>query len=150
MARGPLHALRPVLGEGSPFTYRYGTGPWSKRSLYTLRQPAPAIAVLTSRLTVSSGELVAIAFEGPASTRVFGEATAGLSSSNMDIPMVDGAVLLVTVARASDRLGREYDGPVQPDEPVAIDWARVGADDDRVVRTGARWLRAQPQCLRPE
>jgi carboxyl-terminal processing protease len=144
-----LHAVRPILGEGNPFTYRYGKGPWSQASVYSLKQPAPAIAVLTSRLTVSSGELLTIAFRGPSTTRTFGEATVGLSSSNMDFPLVDGAILVVTTSRAADRVGREYDGPIQPDQPVEIDWTRIGTDDDPVVRSATGWLRDQGPCRAP-
>ena len=142
-----LHAVRPILGEGNPFTYRYGKAPWSRVSLYSLKQPVPAIAVLTSRLTVSSGELVAIAFRGPRTSRTFGEPTSGLSTSNMDFPLVDGAMLVVTTSRAADRLGRECDGPIQPDQPVETDWTRVGSDDDPVIRAATGWLGEQGQCL---
>jgi carboxyl-terminal processing protease len=141
-----LHAVRPVLGEGNPFTYRFGKGPRSQEPVYSLKQPAPAVAVLTSRLTVSSGELLTIAFRGPDSTRTFGEATGGVSTSNMTVPLVDGAILVLTVSRAADRTGREYDGPIEPDEPVAIDWTRIGSDDDPVIRTATDWLREQRPC----
>ena len=141
-----LHALRPILGEGNPFTYRFGKGPFAQAPVYSLKQPQPAIAVLTSRLTVSSGELVTIAFRGPSTTRTFGEATGGLSSSNMTFPLVDGAMLVVTVSRAVDRVGRVYDGPIQPDQPVELDWKRVGTEDDLVLRAAADWLRQQQAC----
>jgi carboxyl-terminal processing protease len=141
-----LHALRPILGEGNPFSYRFGKAPWENKPVYSLKQPNPAIAVLTSRLTVSSGELVTIAFRGPATTRIFGEATAGLPTSNMDVPLVDGAVLVVTVSRAADRTGREYDGPIQPDEVTPIDWPRLGHDGDPVIRAAQDWLVGQPPC----
>jgi C-terminal processing protease CtpA/Prc len=142
-----LHALRPVLGEGNPFTYRFGKGPWSQEPVYSLKQPNPAIAVLTSRLTVSSGELVTIAFRGPSSTRTFGEATAGLPTGNMSVPLADGAVLVLTTTRPADRTGHTYDGPIPPDQPVDVDWTRIGSEDDPVVDVGARWLRGQRQCL---
>jgi carboxyl-terminal processing protease len=141
-----LHAVRPILGEANPFTYRYGKAPWANHVVYSLKRPAPAIAVLTSRLTVSSGELLAVAFQGPPTTRTFGEPTCGLSTSNLDVPLVDGAVLVVTTSRAADRTGREYDGPIQPDLHVETDWARIGADDDPVIRAAASWLREQAQC----
>lgn len=141
-----LHAVRPILGEGNPFTYRYGKGPWSQEPVYLLKQPNPAIAVLTSRLTVSSGELLAVAFRGPPTTRTFGEATSGLSTSNMNYPLVDGAMLVVTTSRAADRTGRVYDGPIQPDQPVAIDWPRLGSDDDPVIRVASSWLQEQARC----
>jgi carboxyl-terminal processing protease len=141
-----LHAVRPILGEANPFTYRYGKAPWENHVIYSLKQPAPAIAVLTSRLTVSSGELLAIAFQGPPTTRTFGEPTCGLSTSNLDVPLVDGAVLVITTSRAADRTGREYDGPIQPDSHVQTDWTRIGTGDDPVIRAAASWLREQAQC----
>jgi C-terminal processing protease CtpA/Prc len=142
-----LHAVRPILGEGNPFTYRFGKGPGSQQPVYLLKQPAPAVAVLTSRLTVSSGEMVAIAFRGADRTRSFGEATGGLSTMNMSVPLVDGAILVLTVARPSDRSGREYDGPIPPDQAVAIDWARLGSDDDPVIRTATDWLQQEEPCV---
>ena len=142
-----LHAVRPILGEANPFTYRYGKAPWSNKLVYSLQRPDPAIAVLTSRLTVSSGELVAIAFRGPASTRFFGEPTAGLATSNLDIPLVDGAMLVVTTDRPADRTGRAFEGPIEPDQRVAIDWTRIGSGGDPVVHVASAWLRGQTQCL---
>jgi hypothetical protein len=64
----------------------------------------------------------------------------------MDFPLVDGAMLVVTTSRAADRLGREYDGPIQPDQPVETDWTRVGSDDDPVIRAATGWLSEQGQC----
>lgn len=141
-----LHGVRPILGEGNPFTYRYGKGPWSQDPVYSLKEPRPAIAVLTSRLTVSSGEFLTVAFRGPATTRTFGEATGGLSTGNMTYPLPDGAVLLVTTSQATDRTGRVYDGPIVPDQPLAIDWTRLGADDDPVIGAASSWLGDQPTC----
>jgi carboxyl-terminal processing protease len=141
-----LHAVRPILGEGNPFTYRYGKAPWAQDPVYMLKQPDPVIAVLTSRLTVSSGELLTIAFRGPGSTRTFGEATSGLTTSNASIPLVDGAILVVAVSRPADRLGRTYTGPIEPDQPVAIDWTRIGTDDDPVLEAATRWLGEQDRC----
>jgi hypothetical protein len=70
----------------------------------------------------------------------------GLPTSNQSFPLVDGAVLVVTVSREADRTGRVYDGRIEPDEKVAIDWTRVGTDDDPVLHAAAAWLRSQPQC----
>ncbi|HET9315311.1 MAG TPA: hypothetical protein VFQ51_06950, partial [Vicinamibacteria bacterium] len=49
----------------------------------------------------------------------------------------------MTKRRASDRTGREDDGPIPPDEPVAIDWTRVGSGDDPVVHAATGWLSRQ-------
>lgn len=68
----------------------------------------------------------------------------------MDFPLVDGAMLVVTTSRAADRLGREYDGPIQPDQPVETDWTRVGSDDDPVIRAATGWLGEQGRAARRE
>lgn len=144
-----LHALRPILGEENPFTYQYGKGPFDGRATYALKRPDPAIAVLLSRLTVSSGELVAIAFRGPATTRFFGEPTAGLSTSNLSIPMVDGARLVVTTTRARDRTGRVYEGAIEPDVAVATDWTRFAEPEDPALAAALTWLRDEQGCAVP-
>jgi C-terminal processing protease CtpA/Prc len=136
-----LAAVRPLLGDGSPFAY-----PTTTEAPYVLKRRDPAVAVLTSRLTSSSGEMLAIAFRGPPTARSFGEATGGQPTTNSTFPLVDGAVIVLTTGRVSDRTGRSYEGPVEPDEAVAIDWTRFGAADDPVVAAAARWLLAQPAC----
>jgi hypothetical protein len=56
---------------------------------------------------------------------------------------------VVTVSQEADRTGRVYDGRITPDENVAIDWTRIGTDDDSVLHAAAAWLRSQPQCAGP-
>jgi carboxyl-terminal processing protease len=63
--------------------------------------------------------------------------------------VADAAVLVVTVSREADRTGRVYDGRIAPDEEAAIDWTRIGTDDDPVLLAAAAWLRSQPQCAGP-
>lgn len=152
-----MHAVRPILGEATPgyfvssggheeFSYRYGKGPGANAPAYQLKRPDPPVAVLTSRLTVSSGEALTIAFRGRPATRSFGEPTAGLPTSNQSLPLVDGAVLVVTTAQEADRTGRVYEGRIPADQEFEIDWTRIGSDDDPVLRAAAAWLRNQPQC----
>ena len=152
-----MHAVRPILGEATPgyfvssggreaFSYQWGKGPGANPPPYQLKRPDPVVAVLTSRLTVSSGEALTIAFRGRPGTRSFGEATAGLPTSNQSLPLVDGAVLVVTAAQEADRTGRVYEGRIAPDQEVEIDWTRLGSDDDPVLRAATEWLRRQGQC----
>jgi carboxyl-terminal processing protease len=98
-----LAAVGPVLGDGDAVGYRTrdGTITWfgyrngvvtvdgrPDRSLAAARRPArlgrprPSVAVLTSRLTGSSGEGVVMAFRGRPGTRSFGEPTAGVPTGN--------------------------------------------------------------------
>jgi C-terminal processing protease CtpA/Prc len=146
-----------VLGEATPgfevssdarnaFSYQYGSGPGKNPPPYQLKNPEPPVAVLTSRLTVSSGEALTIAFRGRPRTRSFGEATAGLPTTNRSIPMIDGAVLQVTTARWADRTGRVYEGRIAPDQVAEIDWTRIGSDDDPVLQAATAWLLEQPPC----
>ena len=115
-------------------------------SSYRLNRSDPAIAVLTSPLTGSSGELIAIAFRGSTRWRSFGEPTAGATSSTQQYFLNDGAFLNLMVGIDADRTGHTYGGKLQPDEPLAIDWSRYGAANDPVVAAAVDWLHRQSAC----
>jgi carboxyl-terminal processing protease len=93
------------------------------------------VAVLLSGRTASSGEAVAVAFDGLAGVRSFGAPTFGFTTANRSYRLRDGSLLNLTTARYADRAGRVYDGPVRPDEltgadetpAVALDWVRCQA-----------------------
>lgn len=110
---------------------------------YALKQPAVAIAVLTSRLTCSAGEFTALAFRGHPRTRSFGEPTAGLPTGNQNKILRDGAQLFLTVALGADRTGRAYDGPIVPAQAVASNWKLFQTEYDPVVMTTRTWLRRE-------
>jgi carboxyl-terminal processing protease len=76
------------------------------------------VAVVIGPRTGSSGEAVAIAFIGQERVRVFGQPSYGFSSANEARTLPDGAVINLTVAVDTDRTGRRYGGPIQPDEFV--------------------------------
>ncbi len=151
-----LAGVGPLAGEGllgafvSPdriehWGYRVGHSFMGQQVMakvdepHVLRRPPP-VAVLTSRLTASSGELVLLAFRGRPNTRSFGEPTAGVPTSNEDVMLRDGAGLLLTAALGADRTGRTYDGPVVPDQLVAVDWTRLGRPGDVVLEAALDWL----------
>jgi hypothetical protein len=52
--------------------------------------------VLTGPLTAHAGEAIVVAFAGRARTRRFGEGTSGVTTSNTQIPLADGALLVLT------------------------------------------------------
>jgi carboxyl-terminal processing protease len=79
-------------------------------------QSRAAVAVLIDRRTGSSGEDTAIAFEGRPNTRVFGENSAGLLTTNTEHALPDGALLVISGGRAADRLHRSYRDVIAPDE----------------------------------
>jgi carboxyl-terminal processing protease len=155
-----IHAIRPILGAATPgyfvssagrdaFSDRYGRAPGEYAAVYQPKQPDPPVAVLTSRLTSSSGEALAISFRGRPSTRSFGEATFGVPTSNQSFPLADGAVLVLTTMREADRTGHVYDGPIAPDQVVEIDWTRIESDSDPVLLAAMSWLHDQPRCAIP-
>ena len=115
-------------------------------SAYTLKNPKPAVAVLLSRLTGSSGEAVLIAFIGRENTRFFGEPSYGVPTANDLHELSDGAALVLTEAYMADRNGTTYDDIIRPDQEVVTDWANVGNDKDEVLSTASRWLQDQPSC----
>ena len=65
---------------------------------YTLLNPEPKIAVLSSKIVGSSGEATLIAFLKRDNVRVFGTDSCGLSTANQAFPLSDGSTLILTTA----------------------------------------------------
>lgn len=163
-----LAGIGPVLGDGvagrfvppgggsTPWYHAAGsagvTGAGGERALvtattpYTLRRPGVPVAVLHGEATASSGEAVAISFRGLPNARSFGTHTGGLSTAVTGFRLSDGAFLTVATAVMRDRLGRDYGGPLAPDEPVPASGRPVPGEEDATVRAAQRWLAAQPAC----
>ena len=155
-----LAGVGPILGEGMlgsfvapswscEWSYRNGAAflgedAWTQVSApYRLARPNSPVAVLTSELTMSSGELTLLTFIGRPNTRIFGDPTYGIPTSNSDTVLEDGAMLLLTTSLGADRGGQTYDGPINPDTLIPVDWARLGAEDDPVLGAAQEWLRSQ-------
>jgi carboxyl-terminal processing protease len=107
-------------------------------------RPIPSLAVapvalLLDDATASSGEGVAVAFAGRASTRTFGVRTYGVASSNEGYPLADGTNVVVTTALMMDRDGRTYPDGIAPDQIVDDE----GQDPVDAARA---WLAIQPAC----
>lgn len=105
---------------------------------YSLRHPAPPVAVLIGPKTGSSGEAVALAFRGRPATRSFGQASAGYSTANVPTRLPDGSILLLTGSVSVDRNLKGDGGKLQPDVTVSS-----AADAEQTARN---WLLAQSQC----
>lgn len=87
-------------------------------------RPAP-VAVLLGPSTISSGELIAVAFRGQTLTRSFGQPTAGCSTCNQGYTLSDGAEIFLTVGVYVDRTGQHYGGAIPPDVVVTGDQAAL-------------------------
>jgi carboxyl-terminal processing protease len=147
-----LEALTPLLGNPPWGSFRDVNGrlsPWSVTvNFYTERWVNPdlsvaPVALLLGPHTASSGEIVAIAFQGRANTRSFGAATAGLTTANASYSLPDGAVIMLAAAVDVDRTRREYGGKLEPDQPVVSD---PGKSSDAVIDAAKAWLSRQDSC----
>lgn len=74
------------------------------------------IAVLWGEWTASAGELTALAFADQPDVRRFGVPSVGQASANASITLSNGGLLALMGKRVRDRTGRDFDGPLVPDE----------------------------------
>jgi carboxyl-terminal processing protease len=99
------------------------------------------VALLTSLLTVSSGEIVTTAFKQRVKTVQVGDTTGGLVTTNQYIPVNKDAALNISVGYYADRTGRIYKTGIVPD--IAV----TGGDDfadvsrDKKIQAALKWLR---------
>ena len=150
-----IAAVAPILGEGpvSHISIRNGeSGSTIIRDGLLLNsdgeiaiptnvdvRPKPdlPVAVLLSSNTASAGESVAIRFLGRPNTRSFGQATAGLVSANIAIPMPDGALLALATGYHRDRLGREVNQAIEPDVTTPLN---QDSGQDQAQTAAIEWL----------
>jgi C-terminal processing protease CtpA/Prc len=64
--------------------------------------------------------MTALALIGRSGVRTFGAPSAGFTTANVPYPLTDGAFLVITETTVRDRSGKDYKGPIIPDEQVAI------------------------------
>ena len=105
-----------------------------------LENPDAPVAVLTSGVTSSSGELVLIAHLGRPKTKMFGSRTGGLTSSNGMKQLADGSQLFVMGHWGAARSGHLYKNAIEPDVSVPIDWSSYGTASDPVILAAEAWL----------
>lgn len=114
-------------------------------SPYRVRAERP-VAVLTSRTTASSAEIIVAALRGGRSALTFGTATRGVSTATRTIPLSDGSALILAVAATSDRNGRIYDSPIEPDVEARAAGSGATSTAPAAVEAAAQWLKRQPSC----
>jgi C-terminal processing protease CtpA/Prc len=105
------------------------------------REPQ-TIAVLIDRGTASSGEAIAIAFQGQPRVRLFGRATHGETTANEGFPLSDGANLVLATAVEADRTGKVYLSGITPDVQLPEEDERPkSTESDPMVRAAAQWIK---------
>ena len=100
-------------------------------------------ALITGAQTASSAEALVVAFKARTNTRVFGEPTAGYTTSVFDPFFDDGSLLALASARLADRNGSLYAGRIEPDEMLPPLGAALPREDDAWVKVAAKWLNAK-------
>lgn len=104
------------------------------------------VAVLIDDAVASSGEAMAVAFNGRANTRFFGEATVGAASSNQGFVIDDRVNIVVTTSMMADRNGAIYPQGLSPDQLVPFGEGSEADPEDAVVEAAKAWLSKQRAC----
>lgn len=97
------------------------------------------VAVLLSRYTISSGEVVAVAFKGRENTRFIGEETAGYTTGNGYEPITDDLVMIISESVFVDRNKIRYDKKVGVDEEIPFEHFPDKSEDQQ-IKAALKWL----------
>jgi carboxyl-terminal processing protease len=99
----------------------------------------PKIAVLTSRWTQSSGEIVATALKGRPNTRFFGESTGG-STTNTNVENIGGEIILnISTGIYCDRNGTAYETNIPVDIEIPFEVIK-NKERDNCIIAAKKWL----------
>lgn len=100
----------------------------------------PRIAVLLSRYTVSSGEIVATVFKGQDNTRFFGEDSGGMTTVTGFNPVTEDLYMCISAAIYADRLGNSYPINIPVDEAIKMDLDTLNSQD-AILEAALKWLK---------
>jgi carboxyl-terminal processing protease len=149
-----------VLGEGvagsfvssdghvqATWSYQRGTAFVGSKNMndFNLDPPLtlpylPTVAVLIDSGTSSSGEAIAVSFEGRTRTRFFGTHSFGLSSSNSMYRLSDGASLFLNSSVDADRTNRRYNDGIEPDVAFPEPSSEPNEAADVALQAALTWL----------
>lgn len=101
--------------------------------------PSEKVAVLLSRYTISSGELVAVAFKERPNTLFIGESTAGYTTANGWDPVSDELIMVISQAVYVDRTNNRYDDRVGVDVEIEFVPTENKREDLQVLKA-LDWL----------
>lgn len=104
-----------------------------------LRQ-TPKIAILLSRYTVSSGEIVATIFKGQENTRFFGEDSGGLTTVLGWNPVSPDMYMCIAAAIYADRDGTVYSERIPVDVKIPLDIENL-PQEDAILQVALAWLK---------
>jgi len=98
------------------------------------------VAVLLSRYTTSSGELVAVAFKGRENTIFIGEESAGYCTGNGYDKINYDLVLLISQDVFIDRNKKRYDHKVGVDKNIVFQH-HISIENDNQINSAKDWLK---------
>ncbi len=98
------------------------------------------IAVLTSPITSSSGEIVAISFDVHSKAKLIGECTSGYTTA-IEVFRIDKSSLIhLSVARMADKSG-QYQECIEPDILVEEGDNMLDFSKDRKIQEAIKWMK---------
>ena len=103
---------------------------------YAIKQSNPKIAILIGSKTGSSGEMTAVAFIGKENTKLFGQTSAGYTTTNQDYALPNGDRVYLASGYISDRNGLIYPKNLKPDVLIIED----NKDTDKTLELAIDWL----------
>ena len=137
-----LGSLIDVNGNRESWFYKDGRYYADDYNGWTVSKPfepssSLPVAVLTSRQTGSSGEIVAISLIGNACTKSFGQPTWGLTTGNGSYELMDGSQIFLASTVMADRNGKEYTTSITPDYLIEDD---PSTEDDEIIDGALKWI----------
>lgn len=102
----------------------------------------PRIAVLVSRHTAGTGQVVAITFKGRKNTKFFGEPTAGGLAITKQIHVTSNLIMHLSEGLYQDRIGRPYPINIEPDMTIEFESAdpQTPVEADEGIMEAVQWL----------
>lgn len=97
------------------------------------------VAVLLSKYTASSGEIVAVTFKGRKHTRFFGERTRGLTTVTGFDRIDEETIMLISKAYYRDRNNQIYTNGVEVDEEIEFEEFSE-LKEDKILQRSIEWL----------
>jgi len=146
--------IHPDAGYKDAWTLRQGEvfigesqitdyGLWQKLGVPRPLADVP-VAVMISAATASSGEVTALAFRNRPRSRIFGEDTAGYTTTVSWQPISERVVLQLTESYYADRLENVFPGtPISPDEHFKGGENFKQLTKDQMIRRAMEWLKGQ-------
>lgn len=103
-------------------------------------EPSEKVAVLLSRYTISSGEMLAVAFKGRKNTLFIGEETAGYTTGNGYDQIGEELFMVISQSVYNDRDKNRYDHKVGVDVEMEFQHT-IEMSEDKQITSAIEWLK---------